>query len=58
MNVFLSIKMKTLLCSGVLYQKVTDKEGIASLNITLLAGEYIITSYWNDFQVGNTIKID
>lgn len=44
--------------NGVLYQKVTDKEGIASLNITLLAGEYIITSYWNDFQVGNTIKID
>ena len=44
--------------NGVLYHKVTDKEGIASLNITLLAGEYIITSYWNDFQVGNTIKID
>ena len=44
--------------NGVLYQKVTDKEGIALLNITLLAGEYIITSYWNDFQVGNTIKID
>ena len=43
--------------NGVLYQKVTDKEGIASLNITLLAGEYIITSYWNDFQVGNTVKI-
>ena len=44
--------------NGVLYHKVTDKEGITSLNITLLAGEYIITSYWNDFQVGNTIKID
>ena len=44
--------------NGVLYHKVTDKEGIASLNITLLAGEYIITSYWNDFEVGNTVKVD
>ena len=44
--------------NGVLYHKVTDKEGITSLNITLLAGEYIITSYWNDFEVGNTVKVD
>ncbi|WP_400222025.1 right-handed parallel beta-helix repeat-containing protein [Methanobrevibacter smithii] len=43
--------------NGVFYHKVTDKDGIASLNIRLIAGQYIITSYWNSFQVGNTIKI-
>ena len=43
--------------NGVFYHKVTNKEGIASLGIRLMSGEYIITSYWNDFQTGNTIKI-
>ncbi|WP_427003544.1 Ig-like domain repeat protein [Methanobrevibacter intestini] len=43
--------------NGVFYHKVTNKDGIASLGIRLMAGEYIITSYWNDFQTGNTIKI-
>ena len=43
--------------NGVFYHKVTDKDGIASLNIMLMTGQYIITSYWNSFQVGNTIKI-
>ena len=43
--------------NGVFYHKVTDKDGIASLGIRLMSGEYIITSYWNDFQTGNTIKI-
>ena len=43
--------------NGVFYHKVTDENGIASLKIRLMSGEYIITSYWNDFQTGNTIKI-
>lgn len=43
--------------NGVFYHKVTDKDGIASLKIRLMSGEYIITSYWNNFQTGNTIKI-
>ena len=43
--------------NGVLYYRVTDKDGMASLNIRLMSGDYIITSYWNDFQVGNTVKI-
>ena len=43
--------------NGVFYHKVTNKNGIASLGIRLMSGEYIITSYWNDFQTGNTIKI-
>ena len=43
--------------NGVLYHRVTDKDGMASLNIRLMSGDYIITSYWNDFQAGNTVKI-
>ena len=43
--------------NGVFYHKVTDKDGIASLKIRLMSGKYIITSYWNNFQTGNTIKI-
>ena len=44
--------------NGVFYHKVTNKDGIASLGIRLMSGEYIITSYWNNFQTGNTIKIN
>lgn len=43
--------------NGVFYNKVTNDEGIASLNIRLMKGEYIITSIYNGFETGNTIKI-
>uniref|UniRef100_UPI0037DDA78D carboxypeptidase-like regulatory domain-containing protein n=1 Tax=Methanobrevibacter smithii TaxID=2173 RepID=UPI0037DDA78D len=43
--------------NGVFYYKVTDNNGMAKLNIRLMPGEYIITSYWNNFQTGNTIRI-
>lgn len=43
--------------NGVFYNKVTNDEGIASLNIKLMKGEYIITSMYNGFETGNTIKI-
>ena len=43
--------------NGVFYNKVTNDEGIASLNIKLMKGEYIITSMWNGYQVGNNITI-
>ena len=43
--------------NGVFYNKVTDDKGVASLTIRLMSGKYIITSYWNDFQTGNTIII-
>ena len=42
---------------GVFYNKTTNGDGIASLNINLNKGEYIITSYWNDYQIGNKITI-
>ena len=43
--------------NGVVYHRTTTEYGLASLKIRLIPGEYIITSIWNDFQVGNTIKI-
>ena len=43
--------------NGVFYNKVTDENGVASLAMRLMSGKYIITSYWNDFQTGNTIII-
>ena len=42
---------------GVFYNKTTDENGITGLNINLNKGEYIITSYWNDYQIGNKITI-
>ena len=33
--------------NGVFYQKVTDDDGYARLNINLMPGEYIITSEYN-----------
>ena len=43
--------------NGVFYYRTTDSNGMADLLIRLMPGEYIITSYCNDFQTGNTIKI-
>ena len=43
--------------NGMLYNRVTGNEGIAKLNINLMAGEYIITSSYNDSNIANTIKI-
>ena len=33
-------------------------DGIANLNIKLIPGKYIITSYWKDYKIGNTITIN
>ena len=43
--------------NGVFYNKITDDNGVASLTMRLMSGKYIITSYRNDFQTGNTIII-
>lgn len=44
--------------NGVFYNRITDDEGIARLNINLLAGEYIITSYYDQARISNTISIE
>ena len=43
--------------NGVFYYKTTGDDGIASLNINLNRGSYIITSMWDKYQVGNKITI-
>lgn len=53
----LANQIVTFNVNGVFYNKVTNDEGIASLNIRLMKGEYIITSIYNGFEIGNTIKI-
>lgn len=43
--------------NGVFYERTTDDEGIASLNINLMKGEYIITSSYNGSNIANKITI-
>lgn len=43
--------------NGVFYNRTTDNAGIAKLNIRLMAGEYIITSCYNECYISNKITI-
>ena len=43
--------------NGVLYNRTTDENGIAKLNIRLMAGEYIITSQYGQARISNKITI-
>ena len=43
--------------NGVFYTRVTDSEGVASLNINLQSGKYIITSTYNELNIANKITI-
>ena len=43
--------------NGVFYNCTSDFNGIARLNIDLIAGKYIITSEYEDFRISNTITI-
>ena len=43
--------------NGVFYKRYTDANGYALLNINLLPGDYIITSYYKDCRESNSIKV-
>ena len=43
--------------NGVFYNRTTASNGVASLNINLMAGEYIITSIYNGYSISNKITI-
>ena len=43
--------------NGVFYERLTDENGIARLNIRLMAGEYIITSQYCQATIANKITI-
>ena len=42
---------------GVFYKRLTDVDGIARLNVNLMPGEYIVTSMYDGYGVGNKIKV-
>ncbi|WP_407420899.1 C1 family peptidase [Methanobrevibacter sp.] len=43
--------------NGVFYNRVSDLNGIAKLNINLMSGKYIITSSYNNLNIANKITI-
>jgi len=43
--------------NGVLYNRVSNSNGVAGLNINLISGEYIITSSYNGSNIANTITV-
>ncbi len=43
--------------NGKIYTKSTDENGIATLNINLNPGEYVITATYNNCIVSNNIKV-
>ena len=43
--------------NGVFYTRTTNSEGIASLNINLEPGTYIITAQYGESRVSNTITV-
>ena len=43
--------------NGVFYTRTTDENGVASLNINLPPGDYIITSQHDGLSIANNIKI-
>ena len=55
-NLLTNVKV-TFNINGVFYNKTSDSNGIAKLNINLIAGEYIITSEYDGFKIANTIII-
>ena len=52
---FKSIKFNI---NGVFYNRMTDKNGFAYLNINLMAGKYIISSSYDGCTISNTIIIN
>ena len=43
--------------NGVFYNRVTNSDGIAKLNINLMPGQYIITSMYGNAAISNTVKV-
>ncbi|ALT68043.1 adhesin-like protein [Methanobrevibacter millerae] len=43
--------------NGVMYQRTTDANGVAKLNINLQAGKYIITASYGQARISNTVTV-
>ena len=48
----------TMNINGVFYNRNTDENGIARLNINLNPGVYIITSEYDEYRISNTITVN
>ena len=44
--------------NGVFYERTSNADGIASLNINLMAGKYIVTSSYNNCAISNTVTVE
>lgn len=51
------LKVVTFNVNGIFYNRLTDENGFAYLDINLLPGKYIITSSFNGLNAANTITI-
>ena len=47
----------TMNINGIFYDRITDSNGIARLNINLRPATYIITATYNGYSTSNTIKV-
>lgn len=54
----LANKTVTFNINGVFYNKITDVNGVASLNINLVEGKYIITSMYDGYATSNTVLVN
>ncbi|WP_409199583.1 beta strand repeat-containing protein [Methanobrevibacter sp. DSM 116169] len=50
-------KTVTININGVFYQRVSDANGIARLNVNLDPGNYIATAYYGDYELSSRIII-
>ncbi len=50
-------KTVTFNINGVFYNRTSDNNGVASLAINLLAGEYIITSQYDGYATSNKVTV-
>ncbi|MDL2270670.1 Ig-like domain repeat protein, partial [Methanobrevibacter sp. OttesenSCG-928-I08] len=48
----------TINIHGIIYEKLTNSEGLAYLNINLDPGSYIATVYWNGFSTSNVVTVN
>ena len=51
-------KTVTFNINGVFYNRTSDDNGVASLSINLLAGEYIITSQYDGYATSNKVTVN
>ena len=47
----------TFYINGVYYNRTTDSNGVAALNINLMPGEYSISSTYNGYTIFNKVKV-